>query len=78
MSPLDLMTFVLRRPPGSRELAQQVSALLMSQQRSQDENQTLPIRYRYANVPELLLEALEMMECNVEEPLTPPPRWPTI
>lgn len=43
----------------------------MSQQRSLAENQTLSIRYRYANVPELLLEALEMMECNVEEPLTP-------
>ncbi len=71
VSPLDLMTFVLRRPPGSRELAQQVSDLLVSQQRSPDENQALPIRYRYANMPEMLLEALEMMENNVEEPLTP-------
>ena len=71
VSPLDLMTFVLRRPPGSRELAQRVSELLVSQQRSLDENQAIPIRYRYANLPEVLLEALEMMENNVEEPLTP-------
>ena len=71
VSPLDLMTFVLRRPPGSRELAQQVSELLVSQQRSLDESQASPIRYRYANLPEVLLEALEMMESNVEEPLTP-------
>lgn len=71
VSPLDLMTFVLRRPPGSRELAQQVSDLLVSHQRSKDENQTLPIRYRYANMPAVLLEALEMMESNVEEPLSP-------
>lgn len=71
VSPLDLMTFVLRRPPGSRELAQQVTDLLVSHQRSQDENQSLPMRYRYANMPEVLLEALEIMESNVEEPLTP-------
>ena len=71
VSPLDLMTFVLRRPPGSRELAQQVSELLVSQQRSVDENQALPLRYRYTSLPEVLLEALEMMESNVEEPLTP-------
>lgn len=71
VSPLDLMTFVLRRPPGSRELAQQVSDLLVSHQRSPDENQSLPMRYRYANLPEVVLEALEIMESNVEEPLTP-------
>ena len=71
VSPLDLMTFVLRRPPGSRALAQQVSDLLVSTQRSPDENQSLAMRYRYANVPELLLEALEIMESNVEEPLSP-------
>ncbi|UUZ76969.1 GlxA family transcriptional regulator [Polaromonas sp. P1(28)-13] len=71
VSPLDLMTFVLRRPPGGRELAQQVSDLLVSHQRSQDENQALPMRYRYGNMPEVLLDALEMMESNVEEPLSP-------
>lgn len=71
VSPLSLMTFVLRRPPGSRQLAQQVSDLLVSHQRSQDENQSLPMSYRYANIPELLLEALEIMEGNVDEPLTP-------
>ena len=71
VSPLDLMTFVLRRPPGSRELAQQVSDLLVSHQRSPDENQSLPMRYRYNNLPEVLLEALEIMESNIEEPLTP-------
>ncbi len=71
VSPLDLMTFVLRRPPGSRALAEQVSGLLVSQQRSPDENQALPMRYRYAGMPDMLLEALEMMENNIEEPLTP-------
>ena len=71
VSPLDLMTFVLRRPPGNRELAQQVSDLLVAYQRSPDETQSLPLRYRYSNIPELLLEALEIMESNIEEPLSP-------
>ena len=71
VSPLELMTSLLCRAPGNRELAQQVSNLLISQQRSLDENQTLPIRYRYANMPDILLEALEIMESNVEDPLTP-------
>lgn len=71
VSPLDLMTFVLRRPPGNRELAQQVSDLLVSHQRSPDETQSLPMRHRYTNLPEVLLEALELMESNVEEPLSP-------
>ena len=71
VSPLDLMTFLLRRPPGNRELAQQVSDLLVSYQRNPDDNQTLPLRYRYANIPAVLLEALEIMEINIEEPLSP-------
>lgn len=71
VSPLDMMTFILRRPPGSRELAQQVSDLLVAHQRSHDENQSLPLRYRYANIPSVVLDALELMENNVEEPLTP-------
>ena len=71
VGPLEMMTFILRRPPGSRELAQQVSDLLVAHQRSQDENQALPLRYRYANMPAVVLEALELMENNVEEPLSP-------
>lgn len=71
VSPLEMMTFILRRPPGSRELAQQVSDLLVAHQRSQDENQSLPLRYRYANMPSVVLDAMELMENNVEEPLKP-------
>lgn len=71
VSPLDLMTLLLSRPPGSRALAAQVSDLLVAQQRSPDERQTVPLRQRYSHVPGLLVEALEMMESNVEEPLKP-------
>lgn len=71
VSPLDLMTLLLSRPPGSRELAAQVSDLLVSQQRSPDESQTVPLRRRLGHVPRPLVDALEMMESNVEEPLRP-------
>lgn len=71
VSPLDLMTLLLSRPPGSRELATQVSDLLVSQQRSPDERQTVPLRQRFSHVPKPLVDALEMMESNVEEPLRP-------
>jgi transcriptional regulator GlxA family with amidase domain len=71
VSPLDMMTFLLARPPGNRELAAQVSDLLVAQQRSPDESQTVPLRQRMAHAPGVLVDALEMMESNVEEPLTP-------
>jgi len=71
VSPLELMTWMLRRPPGNRELAQQVSDMLISSQRSPDETQSLPMRYRHSNLPESVLDALEIMESNLEEPLTP-------
>ena len=71
VSPLDLMTLLLSRPPGSRELAAQVSDLLVSKQRSPDERQTMPLRQQFGHIPGPLIEALEMMESNVEEPLRP-------
>ena len=71
VSPLDMMTMLLSRPPGSRELAAQVSDLLVTQQRSPDERQTVPLRQRFSHVPRQLVNALELMESNVEEPLKP-------
>jgi len=69
VSPLDLMTYLLSRAPGNRALAQQVSDLLVSHQRSPNDNQSVPMRYRYTNLPQVLLDALEIMESNIEEPL---------
>jgi len=71
ISPLDLMTWLLSRPPGNRDLAAQVSDLLVALQRSPDERQTVPLRHRFSHVPAALVDALEMMENNVEEPLKP-------
>ena len=70
VSPLDMMTWLLSRPPGSRELAEQVAHLLVTQRRSADELQNVPLRERFANVPRPVLDALELMEGNTEEPLT--------
>ena len=70
VSPLDMMTWLLSRPPGSRELAEQVAHLLVTQRRSADEVQNVPLRERFANVPRPVLDALELMEGNAEEPLT--------
>lgn len=71
VSPLDMMTWLLSRPPGNRALAAQVSDLLVAQQRSPDERQTVPLRQRFSHVPKPLVDALEMMESNVDEPLKP-------
>jgi transcriptional regulator GlxA family with amidase domain len=67
--PLDMMIWLLSQPPGSRELAQQVADLLVTQLRSPEDAQTVPLRSRLAHVPATLLDALQMMESNLEEPL---------
>jgi transcriptional regulator GlxA family with amidase domain len=69
VSPLDMMTWLLSRPPGNRELAEQVAHLLVAQRREADALQNVPLRDRYANLPSLVLDALELMESNLEEPL---------
>ena len=69
VSPLDMMTWLLSRPPGSRDLAEQVSHLLVAQRREADALQNVPLRDRHANLPSLVLDALELMESNLEEPL---------
>lgn len=70
VSPLDMMTWLMTRPPGSRLLAEQVAHLLVAQRRSADDMQNVPLRDRLANVPAVILDALELMESNLEEPLS--------
>lgn len=69
VSPLDMMTWLLSRPPGSRALAEQVAHLLVAQRREPDALQNVPLRDRLANLPAPVLDALELMESNLEEPL---------
>ncbi|MEJ7139300.1 GlxA family transcriptional regulator [Amphibiibacter pelophylacis] len=70
VSPIDLMIRLLSRPPGHPAMAAQVADLLLAQQRRPDERQALCRLQRQAQSPGLLIDALEMMENNVEEPLS--------
>jgi transcriptional regulator GlxA family with amidase domain len=69
VSPLDMMTWLLSRTPGSRALAEQVANLLLAQRRDAETLQTVPLRDRFSNVPAVVLDALGLMENNLEEPL---------
>jgi len=67
VSPLDMMIWLLSQPPGSRELAEHVTDLLVAQRRSPDDAQTVPLRSRLAHVPAVVLDALQMMQSNLDE-----------
>jgi transcriptional regulator GlxA family with amidase domain len=70
VSPLDMMIWLLSRPPGSRALAEHVAHLLVAQRREPDALQNVPMRDRLGNLPRPVLDALELMESNLEEPLS--------
>jgi len=71
VSPLDLMTVLLSRPPGSHDLAEEVADLLVAQRRSPDEAQRVPLKTRLAGINPRVVEAIKLMLSNLEEPLTP-------
>ncbi len=71
VSPLDMMTILLSRPPGNRQLAEEVADLLVAQRRSPDDSQHIPLKTRLARIHPKVVEAIELMQCNMEEPLTP-------
>lgn len=67
VSPLDMMIWLLSQPPGHRELAERVADLLVAQRRSPEDAQTIPLRSRLAHAPPAVLDALQMMQSNVED-----------
>lgn len=67
VSPLDMMIWLLSQPPGHRELAERVADLLVAQRRSPEDAQTVPLRNRLAHVPPAVLDALQMMQSNIDE-----------
>jgi transcriptional regulator GlxA family with amidase domain len=69
VSPLDMMSFLLSRPPGHPRLAAEVAGLLVTAARAADATQDVPLRHRCAGLAAVLIEALELMESNLEEPL---------
>ena len=70
VAPLDLMTYLLTRPPGSRQLANEVANLLVVERRSLTDVQTVSIIHQERVTHPVAVEALRLMEANVSEPLT--------
>ena len=70
VAPLDLMTYLLTQPPGSRELANEVANLMVAERRSLTDTQTVSVIHRGAGTGSAMVEALRLMEANVAEPLT--------
>jgi transcriptional regulator GlxA family with amidase domain len=70
VAPLDLMTYLLTQPPGSRQLANEVANLLVVERRSLTDVQTVSIIHQERVTHPAAVEALRLMEANVSEPLT--------
>ncbi len=70
VAPLDLMTYLLTRAPGSRQLANEVANLLVVERRSLTDVQTVSIIHQERVTHPAAVEALRLMEANVSEPLT--------
>ncbi|WP_168787372.1 GlxA family transcriptional regulator [Paraburkholderia aromaticivorans] len=70
VAPLDLMVHLLGMPPGSRSLAARVLELLVAEQRGPEQHQRTSLRQYMGAEHVKLDEALQIMESNVEEPLS--------
>jgi transcriptional regulator GlxA family with amidase domain len=70
VAPLDLMVHLLGMPPGSRSLAARVLELLVAERRSHEQRQRTSLRQYMGAEHVKLDEALQIMESNVEEPLS--------
>lgn len=67
---MDMMMTLIGSQHGS-ELAERVSAhFVLERVRMGDEPQRAPLRSRLGRAPESLVEAVSLMEANIEEPLT--------
>lgn len=72
VAPLDLMTYLLTRPPGNERLANEVANLLVAERRSLTDTQTVSIIHQSRVTDADTVEALRLMEVNVSEPLSIP------
>lgn len=70
VAPLDLMTYLLTQPPGSRQLANEVANLLIADRRSLTDTQTVSVIHQNGITNPATVEALRLMEANISEPLT--------
>lgn len=70
VAPLDLMTYLLTQPPGSRQLANEVANLLIADRRSLTDTQTVSVIHQSRVTDSTTVDALKLMEANISEPLT--------
>ena len=70
VAPLDLMVHLLGMPPGSHSLAARVLELLVAERRSHEQRQRTSLRQYMGAEHVKLDEGLQLMESNVEEPLS--------
>ncbi|ACC75319.1 transcriptional regulator, AraC family (plasmid) [Paraburkholderia phymatum STM815] len=70
VAPLDLMVHLLGMPPGSHSLSARVLELLVAERRSHEQRQVTSLRQYIGAEHARLDEALQVMESNVEEPLS--------
>lgn len=67
---LDMMLTIVRQQQGDR-LVEQVSEHFMCERiRMADERQHVPLRHRLGHAPQSLVDAVTLMEANIEEPLS--------
>ncbi|QIE27388.1 HTH-type transcriptional regulator CdhR (plasmid) [Caballeronia sp. SBC1] len=70
IAPLDMMIHLLGLPPGSADLSARVLELLVADRRSHEQRQRTSLRQYIGAEHAKLEEALQLMESNVEEPLS--------
>jgi AraC family transcriptional regulator, glycine betaine-responsive activator len=67
---VDMMIHLIRQAPGGRMLAMAVSELLICQHRGPEESQPVPLKNLIGAGRPKLIEAVTLMEANIEEPLS--------
>jgi transcriptional regulator GlxA family with amidase domain len=70
VAPLDMMIHLIGLPPGSADLSGRVLELLLADRRSHEQRQRTSLRQYVGAEHAKLEEALQLMESNVEDPLT--------
>lgn len=67
---VDMMIYLIGLGSGSQRLAAGVSELLICEHRGPDERQRVPLRSLLGPGNPKLMEAVTLMECNIEEPFS--------
>jgi len=70
IAPLEMMIHLIELGEGGGKIASAVAELLLYERRGSEERQRTALRDVVATSHPKLVEAIKLMECNIEEPLT--------